>query len=139
VPVLPKPALQCTATPLFSYWVIMSTNFLITLSLGQEPSGNSRSKTLIPCLSKMRASYKLSFSLMIAWMPIYLKIGRIDSGVCDGYYRDTVLDGDAHAKIRYGITHEHSKFASSTKRSFETHRCCIAISRPRTQSAIVMG
>lgn len=53
--------------------------------------------------------------------PIYLKIGTRVSGDYDGYYLDTVVEGDAQAKILPGTTQLHSRLASSTKRSLETH------------------
>ena len=77
VPVRPRPARQCTATPpLFSNYFTTSVNFFTVLSEGQDPSGNSMSNTLIPYRSKIRASYNDSLRRTMHLIPICLKIGN---------------------------------------------------------------
>jgi hypothetical protein len=119
VPVRPRPARQCTATPpLFSNYFTTSVNFFTVLSEGQDPSGNSMSNTLIPYRSKIRASYNDSLRRTMHLIPICLKIGNNFSGVYDGYYLLTVYDGEAHARISPGTTQLQSKLLNSLKRSF---------------------
>ena len=66
VPVLPNPALQCTATayPFSTWWSTIYTNLPITLSDGFEPSGNSSECTLMFSRSNVRESYSFSFNLI---------------------------------------------------------------------------
>lgn len=114
-------------------------NFLITDSAGHDPSGNSKSKTLIPLRSKVLESQRLSFSLIIHFIPICLKTGITISGVCEGYYRLTVYDGDAHARMRPGMIQLLSKLFNSTYLSLVTHLLSIPSQRPLRTSTIDIG
>lgn len=83
-PVLPNPALQCTATAPFSFSTV-SRNFSTISSGGVEPSRKYKSTCFTPALINFYLSYYGLFNLTTNPTPNFLKIGTYSSGVNDPY------------------------------------------------------